>query len=135
MFKNILFIFLIISSFIGCNSSSQNIDIKNSKPAWILNPNLNGKKGALGISGRTYDQKISTQGKRAIARALDELSLQMGVKVDIEMTTKEEVLSNNNSSSFKQNSNYKASNKVTAHIEGVYMDKYTNELYVWMVLD
>lgn len=96
---------------------------------------MNGKTGSVGIAGRTYDQSISTQRKLAIQRALDELSLQKKVRVSLQMKKTEIV---NNSRAYlntTDRSTYTSSNILTAHIQEVWMDKYTHELYVWMVLD
>ena len=110
---------------------------KTGKPAWILNPNMNGKTGAVGVAGRTYDQKISSQRKLAIARALDELSLQNGVKVNLSMHKEEHLRNNSASKSIDVKSDYTTTNQdaITAHIEDIYQDNLSGELYIWLVLD
>lgn len=68
-------------------------------------------------------------------RALSELSLQKGVKVEIRIQ-KEEVASNSGATyKMKDKSTYSANNKITAHIEGIWMDQTSKELYIWMLLD
>jgi len=122
-------------TFSGCNGAPK--PVLNGKPAWILNPNYNGKKGAVGVAGRTYDQRVSTQRKLAIQRALDELALQQGVKVELSMQKEEHLRNDHASTSVDSKSSYKttSSNAITAHIEDVWQDKMTGEIYIWLVLD
>ncbi len=121
-------------SVTGCGESPKPA---NAKPAWILNPNHGWKKGAVGVAGRTYDQRVSTQRKLAIQRALDELAMQQGVKVELSMQKEEYVRNESVSTSMDSTSSYKTtgSDAITAHIEDVWEDLLTNELYVWLVLD
>jgi hypothetical protein len=110
---------------------------KYKKPEWILNPNLNGKVGAVGVAATTYDQKISTQRKLAIQRALDELALQQGVKVELDMNKKEHIENDTLSTSMDVKSSYKTTNntKMKAHIEAIWQDPSSDEIYIWLVLD
>ncbi len=100
-----------------------------------MHANQGGRTGAIGVAGRTYDQSFSTQRKLAIARALDELSLQQGVEVKLKMQKSEQSTNADSHTQINEQSSYSASNSVTAHIEDVWMDKNTDEFYVWMVLD
>lgn len=118
----------------GCISQPK-VANSSQKPSWIINPTKDGKIGAIGVAGRTYDQKVSTQRKIAITRALDELSLQQSVKVNLKMKKSDVVINNRSQTSLDTKSNYDASSTISAHIESVYKDRYTGELYVWMVLD
>ncbi len=123
--------------FNGCAGDTPAPQSKNRKPEWIRNPNLGGKVGAVGVAGRTYDQRISTQRKFAIQRALDELAMQQGVKVSLSMTKEEHVANEQASTSMESKSTYRTTNEktISAHIEAVWQDPLTNELYVWLVLD
>lgn len=125
-----------VFSFSGCGATPNPQD-QSGKPAWILNPNLNGKQGAVGVAGRTYDQRVSTQRKFAIERALDELAMQQGVKVQLSMTKEEHVANNHAATSMDSKSTYNTTSgkAITAHIEAVWQDPLTGELYVWLVLD
>ncbi|MCK9491980.1 MAG: hypothetical protein M0Q24_07810 [Sulfurimonas sp.] len=107
----------------------------NITPSWIINPNQNDKIGAVGSSMITYDQKRSTQRKLAITRALDELSLQRGVKVQMKLTKEESYKNGSGTTSIKEKANYSANTEITAHIEDVYEDKISGELFIWMVID
>lgn len=125
---------LVLLVLTGCSSQPE---VKNneSQPSWVMNPNQDGKFGAIGVAGRTYDQKLSTQRKLAITRALDELTLQRGVKVKLSMS-KEEVVNNDRlSTHLNQQSSYDASSTVTAHIEQVWNNPLSGDIYIWMVLD
>lgn len=118
----------------GCNS--QPAPIKEiSAPSWITNPNQNYKIGAVGSSMRTYDQKTSTQRKLAITRALDELSLQRGVKVEMSLTKQENYKNGSANTQMDVQATYATSGEITAHIEDVYENKVSGELFIWMVLD
>ena len=122
---------LLIFIFAGCNQPAP----KKSEPSWVLNPNQNGKIGAIGVAGKTYEQTLSSQRKLAITRALDELTLQQGVKVDLQIS-KSEVLTNDNlSTKMDTQSDYSAKSSITAHIEDVWKDKQKDLLYIWMVID
>lgn len=119
----------------GCSSQPEVKKNNNYEPSWVMNPNQDGKSGAIGIAGRTYDQKPSSQRKLAITRALDELTLQQGVKVQLSIN-KEEVVNNDRSTThLDQQSSYDASSTVTAHIEEVWTNPLSGEIYIWMVVD
>jgi len=124
--------FLFILAFAGCTTPQPAV---NQKPAWILNPNINNQRGAVGVAAIPYDQKISTQRKLAITRALDELSLQQGVQVQLDMQKSEKYSNGSLSTSLDSQSSYKANARTTAHIEDVWEDKRSGELYIWMVID
>jgi len=119
-------------AFSGCSSSSVS---PYAKPAWTLHANVDGKTGAVGIAGRTFDLSPSSQRKLAIQRALDELSLQKKVRVTLDMSKSEHQHNESFSSDTRVESHYKTNNTITAHIEDMWRDPSTDELYVWMVLD
>ena len=123
--------FLLMLAFTGCTPQPA----PNQRPAWILNPNLNNNRGAVGVAAIPFDQKISTQRKLAITRALDELSLQQGVQVQLDMQKSEKYANGSLSTSIDTQSSYKANTTTTAHIEDVWEDKRSGELYIWMVID
>ena len=119
--------------FVGC--AQQPTPQSSTAPSWILNPNQNSKNGAVGSSMRTYDQKTSTQRKLAITRALDELSLQRGVKVDMSLRKQDSYKNGNSITKMDVDSSYKTNNTITAHIEAIHEDKISGELFIWMVMD
>jgi len=127
--------FLTLLFMSGCGSSPQPISTKCEDKAWMLNPNHNDNLGAVGSAMKTYDQKTSTQRSLAITRALDELSLQRGVKVKLNMEKIEIVKNDKATTSLESTSTYSTNNKITAHIEDVCKDKLSGELFIWMLLD
>lgn len=106
----------------------------SAKPEWILNPSQNGKIGAVGSAYR-HPKGLPHQRKIAITRALDELALQQGVKVSLSMSKSEQVINDRASMAVAIDSEYTASSSVTAHIEQVWQDPYSQELFVWLLLD
>lgn len=131
LFSSLLFALVLLT---GCGGNSQPKPT-TGEPSWILNPNKDGKRGAVGVAGPTYDQKVSSQRKLAITRALDELSLQQGVKVALNVAKQERYQNGKGNTSMDVDASYQASATVTAHIEDVWKNKMTNEIYVWMVMD
>jgi len=121
-------------AFSGCNQAEPKVS-KNTPPSWIMNPNQGGKNGAIGSANRVYDGKTSTKRKLAITRALDELSLQQGVKVQMTMSKKEQVTNDRVKTDMKVDSSYSANTTVTAHIEDAWQDPTSQELFIWMVMD
>ena len=139
VFFNYFFIVLLGSTIFlssGCGGSKPKPEA-GARPAWILNPNYDGKQGAVGVAAETYDMSVSTQRKLAISRALDELALQKGVKVELNMKKEEHLRNQKSSLSIDSSSSYKTTNPsaITAHIEAIWKDPRTGELYVWLVLD
>jgi uncharacterized lipoprotein NlpE involved in copper resistance len=134
MKKTLLTLFITLFTLTGCMGQPEAKNA-NERPSWILNPNQNGKSGAVGVAARTYDQKVSTKRTLAITRALDELSLQQGVKVELNLNKQETVVNDRSNTVLDTQSSYQSSSTVSAHIEDVWEDKITGELYIWMVLD
>ena len=132
--KNFFFLSILLLALTGC-VSQPSVKDPHAKPDWILNPNKDGKRGAIGVAGRTYDQRVSTQRQLAITRALDELTLQQGVKVNLNISKSETVTNQKVSTQMDSLSDYKASSTTTAHIKDIWEDKRTGELYIWMVMD
>lgn len=134
MVRIFLPLLLLAIFFTGCVKQPVQDD-PFARPSWILNPNANGKSGAVGVAARTYDQKVSTKRTLAITRALDELSLQQGVKVELNLNKQETVVNDRSNSALELQSSYQSSSNISAHIEDVWEDKFSGELYIWMVLD
>lgn len=121
--------------FSGCGQQPHPKSAECEDKAWMLNPNSNGKIGAVGSAMRTYDQKTNSQRKLAITRALDELSLQKGVKVSLNMNKQETVKNERSTTTLESKSTYNTNNKITAHIEDACISKSSGEFFVWMLLD
>ncbi len=135
--KKIQLLLVVLLLFLaGCSSTpAPTPKDSNAMPLWVMQPNQNGKIGAVGIAGRTYDQSISTQRKLAITRALDELSLQQNVKVSLQMSKDESVVNSKSSMTTKEHSTYKSDTRITAHINAIWNDRVNHEFYVYLVLD
>lgn len=132
MNKFFLLLTLVLLTLTGCGEQPAP---RNPKPLWTINPNDGGVRGAVGIAGRTHDQRESTRRKYAITRALEELSLQQGVEVTMNVRKIEKVVNDRSSTRLDAESTFKTNNTVTAHIAGAWENKYTSELYIWMVMD
>jgi len=126
----------IISIFLlgGCGQPEPT-QVRCVNRSWQMNPNANGNIGAVGSSMRTYSGGNNDQRKLAITRALDELSLQQGVKVELSIDKRDTVVNDKATTSMDTKANYKANNKVTAHIEDACKDNSSGEFFVWMLLD
>ncbi len=133
LLTSIILLLLLLS---GCGSEpTPKQEYKTVTPEWVSNPNIGGKTGAIGVAGRTYDQKESTKRKLAISRALDELTLQQGVKVQMSMSKHDVVSDDVATTHMDVKSEYKAGSTVTAHIQETWNNPLTGELFIWMVMD
>ncbi len=134
MYKILFFILLLPAIFTAC----QNRDVRPipiEEPAWVLQPSLGGKVGAVG-SAREHFKGKSAQRRLAISRALDELAQQSGVQVEstIKRNEKREGMRTNSSAEIYtiQNS---SNETIQAHIQEVWTHPRTKEIYVWLVAD
>lgn len=125
-------IFLIMLVLSGCNFGPAP---KHGKPSWILNPNQDGKTGAVGIAD-FHIKGLSFQKDLAAKRARVELSESQGVTIVSKSEFKENYSSDGRSSSTVDGeATFKTNSVVTAHIQEVWQDKMSEKMYVWMVLD
>ncbi len=129
-------LFLMMLVFSGCNNSAPAPQKSNNeRPSWILNPNQDGKTGAVGIAD-FHIKGLSFQKDLAAKRARVELSESQGVTIVSKSKFKESYSSDGRSnSSVSGDSTFKSSSVVTAHIQEVWQDKMSEKMYVWMVLD
>jgi hypothetical protein len=130
-----LFIVVLLLSFGACSSSTPQPKNPNDMPAWVITPSMDGYRGSVGVAGRTYDQSVSTQRKLAIKRALDELSLQTKVRLKLHMTKEETATKSKSTVRTTDQSIYSTNASITAHIQDAWIDRSSQELYIWMVLD
>ena len=119
--------------FVGCGNIEP---VVAHEPAWIYKPNLNNVTGAVGSSKPQFKGGSTAQRRVAISRALDELAQQKGVEVA------NIVMRNESSSAFsaRSSTNISSTQKtkavtINAHIEEIWTDKRTKEMYVWLVAD
>lgn len=130
----VAFILLLVLAFSGCVEPSP-INSKNAQPAWVLNPSLDGKIGAIGTANRHY-KGLAFQRELAITRGLDELALQQGVKISLSIEKKEKVINDSATVSMESQGTYSTnSNNITAHIEDAWKDPISEEIYIWLILD
>lgn len=128
------FTLLLVLAFSGCVEPLPK-DSVNAQPAWVSNPSLNGKTGAIGTANRHY-KGLSFQRELAITRGLDELALQQGVKISLKIEKKDKVINDNATISMESQGTYLTnSNNITAHIEDVWKDPISEEIYIWLILD
>jgi len=100
-------------------------------PVWILNPNKDGILGGVG-SAKVHFKGSAAQRDLAIQRALNELAKQHGVQVHTETTQSQ---SDNNGMVSSRAGDYSfqtSDGKVSAHVEAVWQDPNTKEIFVWM---
>ncbi|MDD5158051.1 hypothetical protein [Sulfurimonas sp.] len=134
MLKIFAFSLLLALILVGCVKPLPK-DSKDLQPAWVLNPSLNGKIGAIGTANRHY-KGLAFQRELAITRGLDELALQQGVKISLSIEKKDRVVNDNSTLSMETQGSYSVnSSNVTAHIEDVWRDPISDEIYIWLILD
>lgn len=122
--------FLILT---GC--STQTPSAGSVQPAWINKPSLEGKKGAVGSSRPQFKGK-TVQRRVAISRALDELAQQSGVKVEnIIMRNETNSLSSASSSTQVHSIQESAGVTINAHIQEVWTNPATQEMFIWLLAD
>ena len=124
---------LLVVVLTGCSGQPE-VKSKYQEPSWIMNPNQDGKIGAVGSSHR-HINGTRAQRKLAMTSALDELSLQQGVDVKVNMAKIERVRNNESKTNLDINVTYNSDNTITAHIQEIWKDPSSGELYIWMVLD
>ena len=124
---SLLFLLLLTG---GCGSKPQPSE---PPPEWVSHPYKNGKIGAVG-SAQIHFKGVAEQRRLAISRALDELAQQQGVEVSSQIARQDArngmfVSSKSKIYSFQKNSG----EVVHAHIEAVWKNPRTGELFIWMV--
>jgi hypothetical protein len=133
--KSIFLVILIIFSFSACLDKKTVVKKEIPPPVWISKPYMNGKIGAVGsayphFKGKTFQRRL------AISRGLDELAQQSGVNIKSTIKTSQERQGSSTKTGAQiytvQNS---ANETIKAHIEAVWTDKRTQELYIWLLQD
>jgi hypothetical protein len=130
---------IIISSLLlaflsaGCSNAKPSAAYQ---PEWIYKPNLNNVTGAVGSSKPQFKGGVTAQRRVAISRALDELAQQRGVEVANIIMRQE----SSSAYSAKTSTNMSSTQKtkavtINAHIEEIWTDKRTKELFVWLIAD
>jgi len=134
MYKLLFFSLLIPTLFTACQNKYIH-PIPVEEPHWIVQPSFDGKIGAVGSAQEHFKGK-SAQRRLAISRALDELSQQSGVEIHstIKRSEKRDGIHTNSSAEIYtlQNS---SNETIQAHIQEVWTNPRTKEIYVWLVAD
>jgi hypothetical protein len=121
-------------SLIACNSTPQKVDV-NAKPAWIDNPYQKDKRVAVGQSAPHFKGKAE-QRKVAMARAIDELSAQMGVKVTTATQMNQTMTGVDSRLRLDSQSSHSVDNKVVnAKVEAEWTDPASGTFYILMVAE
>lgn len=107
----------------------------DGKPEWYFHPSKDGKIGGVGVSGIHKDGKTG-QKQLAVERALAEIARQMGVRVQSFSNLASQTSGGSTAVSGESHSFFTVDGRtVNAHIEQMWEDPYTQELYVWMVTE
>jgi len=108
---------------------------KTSRPGWILNSGVNGKVAGIGICG-THVNGQNAQRSLAIKRAIDEIALQMGVKVNnVALIGTKASSSGSNTTVESYSFQTVDGNVVKAVIRETWKDPQSDEIYIWMVTE
>ncbi len=114
------------------NSTKEIITIeKNSIPQWFFNPTMDiYKYGGVGVSGRST-KGLSGQREIAIAKAINEIAMQMGVKVDSIVKT-----SQVNTGTEYESYSFQTTNGqiVSARLMEIWYDREKERVYAWLVV-
>lgn len=106
-----------------------------NKPSWILNSSVSGKVAGIGICGM-HVNGVNAQRSLAIKRAIDEIALQLGVKVNNVSLVGTKSNSGGVGSSVESYSFQTVEGQVVkAIIKEIWKDPKTEEIYVWMVTE
>lgn len=137
MKRSIITCLLLLVTF-GCTNFSQKeskeVVVKiedNSIPQWFFNPTMDTYKyGGVGVSGRST-KGLSGQREIAIARAINEIAMQMGVKVDsIVKTSQVNTDTDYESYSFQTTDGQ----IVSARLMEIWIDREKDRVYAWLVV-
>ena len=128
LYFTILILFVFLSSCILISNSKE----LNKKPDWIYHYHIEGKVCGVG-SSLPHIKGFAYQQATAIARAIDQIAMQKGVKVE---TSLEHFLSGTKNSSHSDISIYSVQTtdgqNVKATVKDTWQDLKTKILYVWM---
>ncbi|GAB6094433.1 hypothetical protein JCM14469_06850 [Desulfatiferula olefinivorans] len=108
---------------------------KSSTPNWVYNSAVEGKVTGIGVCGE-HVNGVNAQRSLAIKRAIDEMALQMGVKVSNVALIGTKAGAAGSSSSVESYSFQTVDgNVVKAVIRETWKNPKTNEIYIWMVTE
>ncbi len=125
--------FFILFFLSACQSKQTPLPVQ--EPQWINAPMKEGKIGAVG-SAKVHFKGKTAQRKLAISRALDELAQQSGVSVKSAIVTQERRQGQQTKASVDLYSVQNTANEtIKAHIQAVWVNPKTDEIFVWLLAD
>lgn len=108
---------------------------KISTPKWVYNSGVEGKVAGIGVCGE-HVNGVNAQRSLAIKRAIDEIALQMGVKVSNVALIGTKASAAGSSTSVESYSFQTVDgNVVKAVIRETWRNPQTNEIFLWMVTE
>lgn len=106
-----------------------------SKPSWIMNSSVSGKVTGIGVCGM-HVNGVNAQRSLAIKRAIDEIAMQLGVKVNNVALVGTKSGPGGGGGSVESYSFQTVEGQVVkAVIKETWKDPKTEEIYVWMVTE
>lgn len=125
-----LVITLICFMFVSC------VTVKPiGKPSWIMNSSVSGKVAGIGVCGM-HVNGVNAQRSLAIKRAIDEIAMQLGVKVNNVALVGTKSGAGGGGGSVESYSFQTVEGQVVkAVIKETWKDPKTEEIYVWMVTE
>jgi hypothetical protein len=106
-----------------------------SKPSWIMNSSVSGKVTGIGVCGM-HVNGVNAQRSLAIKRAIDEIAMQLGVKVNNVALVGTKSGAGGGGGSVESYSFQTVEGQVVkAIIKETWKDPKTEEIYVWMVTE
>ena len=114
--------------------SCVSVEKKVIRPSWILNSGIPGKVAGIGICG-THVNGENAQRSLAIKRAIDEIALQLGVKVNNVALVGTKSGAGASSSVESYSFQTVEGQVVKAVIKETWKDPKTAEIYIWMTTE
>jgi len=106
-----------------------------NKPSWIMNSSVSGKVTGIGVCGM-HVNGVNAQRSLAIKRAIDEIAMQLGVKVNNVALVGTKSGPGGGGGSVESYSFQTVEGQVVkAVIKETWKDPKTEEIYVWMVTE
>ncbi len=105
-----------------------------NKPSWIHNSSVSGKVAGIGVCGM-HVNGVNAQRSLAIKRAIDEIALQLGVKVNNVALVGTKSGAGGGSSVESYSFQTVEGQVVKAVIKETWKDPKSEEIYVWMVTE
>jgi hypothetical protein len=120
----------------GCATKDISFFKKDEKPSWYWNPSKDGLVGGVGVS-KVHINGVDAQRRLAVSRAIDAIAVQYGVKVRNITSVSSKADSSGASNVSIESYSIQSSDgiNVSASVREFWIDPYTNELYVWMVVE